>query len=410
MFQFIENLDQKTIDTFVEANKKSHFNQSYAFGQLKGQHGYIPHYVGLKQDGELVATALLLEKRLFKKFTYFYIPRGMIVDYHNFEVLDAFIQAIHQYCKARKAVFLKIDPDIALREIDDQGKEIPSENNEYALLEHFKQLGFTHTGFNVDFENAQPRFTFRLDVTQDLATIRKNFHSTTRKILNKEPQFPVYLGDESELPKFFALMHETANRANFTSAQDRYYHDFYQILHDAKMSDIYYATIQPAKLVEQTKQKCELLLQELEKTKNEGKRHDLQVQYQKLQKELVNYEAIAKEHDELTLSSIITVKYGNKAWTVHGGNNDLLRELNANYHLYYKIIEDMKVQGIEIIDFFGTTGNPDPSNPIYGIYLFKKRLGGDYIEFIGEFDYIYNRFMYNVYMKYAPKLRKLIKR
>ena len=44
--------------------------------------------------------------------------------------------------------------------------------------------------------------------------------------------------------------------------------------------------------------------------------------------------------------------------------------------------------GYEKIDFFGTAFNPTPDDPEYGIFLFKSRLGGEYTEFIGEFDYI----------------------
>ena len=43
------------------------------------------------------------------------------------------------------------------------------------------------------------------------------------------------------------------------------------------------------------------------------------------------------QKDEIILSSIITVKYGNKVWTIHGGNSNVLRELNSNYLLYYQI-------------------------------------------------------------------------
>ena len=62
---------------------------------------------------------------------------------------------------------------------------------------------------------------------------------------------------------------------------------------------------------------------------------------QQLEKCKSEYEEVKSIKDkELILSSIITVKYQNKVWTIHGGNRDQLRFLNANYWLYYKIIED----------------------------------------------------------------------
>ena len=62
-----------------------------------------------------------------------------------------------------------------------------------------------------------------------------------------------------------------------------------------------------------------------------------------------------------------------------------------------------------MIDFFGCSGeaNPDKSNPTYGVHNFKKRLGGEYTEFIGEFDLITNKFMYTLYKKLIPIYRKI---
>ena len=64
-----------------------------------------------------------------------------------------------------------------------------------------------------------------------------------------------------------------------------------------------------------------------------------------------------------------------------------------------------------MIDFFGTSGNPNPpkDNPIYGIHNFKKRLGGEYTEFIGEYDLVTNKLMYNLYNIIVPIRRKMVK-
>ncbi|MGL5540835.1 MAG: lipid II:glycine glycyltransferase FemX [Erysipelotrichaceae bacterium] len=411
VYTFIENVEQTRYEHFVSGHPKSHFMQSYAFGELKQAHGYRAHYVGMEQEGTLVATCLLLEKRLAKgMFTYFYAQRGMVLDYQNHALLEAFVNAIASYVKAHKGVFFKMDPDIALREIDDQGNEIVNEHNNYPLFNKLIDLGFHHHGFNKDFENAQPRFTFRLDLTQDKETIHKNLHATTRKILNRTPVCKVYKGSSEDLNQFVELMHETAHRAGFDSAQDAYYRDFYSILGKADMTDLYFASINLSELIGMTQEKIKTLSEEAQKAKSEGKKKDLLVQKEKLEKEIGHYETIAQQHTEVILTSIITVKYGNKSWTVHGGNNDLLRELNGNYYVYYQIIQDMKDQGFALIDFFGTTGNPDPKNPIYGIYLFKKRLGGTYLEFLGEFDLVFNKPLYWAYHTLAPALRKLLKR
>ena len=108
----------------------------------------------------------------------------------------------------------------------------------------------------------------------------------------------------------------------------------------------------------------------------------------------------------------MTVKYNDKVWTVHGGNENSLRHLNSNYWLYYNIIKDAYDNNYKVIDFFGTSGqaNPPKDSPIYGIHNFKKRLGGEYIEFIGEFDLVCNKFMYIMFNTLIPIRRKIIRR
>ena len=48
-------------------------------------------------------------------------------------------------------------------------------------------------------------------------------------------------------------------------------------------------------------------------------------------------------------------------------------------------------------------------NPRLGLHEFKKKFGGDYVEFIGEWDYILNPFMYFVFTKLVPIYRKIIR-
>ena len=62
---FIENVNKDDFEEFVKNNPyKSHFMQSYYWGNVMKEKNFIPHYVGLEDDGKLVATALLLQKKL----------------------------------------------------------------------------------------------------------------------------------------------------------------------------------------------------------------------------------------------------------------------------------------------------------------------------------------------------------
>lgn len=402
MYEFITNLNKNEYEEFVFHNNKSHFMQSYNWGKIQTNKNFKPYYVGLKKDNKLVASALILEKKILKNIGYMYSPRGFILDYKNEELIKKFSTYLKKFTKENNNIFLRIDPDLNIKEY------------EY-LIELLNKNKFKHKGFNKNFENNQPRYTFRLNINKSIEEVYKCFHPTTRKILNKGNQFDleIYKGNSNDIDDFYKTMIDTGIRENIKPSKKEYYKTFYEIFNKNNNSDIYIVKVDINKL----KDKYNILIKDIEKeidkiknqeqknkSKSENTINDLTNKIKKMNKELEEINSIKEE--KIVLSSIITAKYNDKVWTVHGGNNNNLRFLNANYLLYYEIIKDAVKENYKIIDFFGTTGNPTPDNPIYGIHLFKQRLGGDYTEFIGEFDYVNKKLLYFLYNKYLDYKKK----
>lgn len=396
--EFIENVNEKEYDEFLK-NNESHFMQTREFGEIRSIKGFIPHLVGLKDNNKLVCTALLLEKRTYRNLKYYYVPRGYTIDYNNHELLKEFTNELIKYAKKNKAIFIKIDPAIKRYTIDLDGKKIDGEDNTN-LMNYLNKLGYKHLGFNLAFEHAEPRFTFRINIDKPMDEVYSCFHATTRKVLNKGNQYnlKIYKGTKEDLPGFFETMEETNKREGIIQSNYAYYEKFYEVFNKHGMSDLYVvkANINDLKnefnrLIEETKNK---------ETKNVIQEKEKEDRLNKLNKILDEINSIKEK--ELTLASIMTVKYKDKVWTVHGGNHSKLMSLNANYLVYYEIIKDANKEGYKIVDLFGTCGeaNPEPSNPVYGIHFFKKRLGGEYCEFIGEYDLPINKAMYTLYKTY----------
>ncbi len=414
----LTNVEKEEFDKFVREHKKSHFLQSLAWGEFaKAEKELTPFYLGLiNEDGKIVAAALLLQKKLPMGYCHFYAPRGYILDYSKREILREFTKKLAEFAKSKKGIFIKIDPDVLLHRLDIDGNVQKDLENNYDLVEFLKKIGYHHKGFNKNFENSEPRYTFRLDLTQSMEDIEKNFHPTTRKILHRGNPFDLklYKNDEAKIEDFYLTMMETAKREQVLYHDIGYYKTFYEILHSNNQSDLYVlqADIKKLKKIYEQKIKdvdAELeLLKDKDTPKSKAKIEELKQQQVKNNKE---YQEICSIKDKkIVLSSILTAKYADKVWTVHGGNHSLLRFLNANYLIYYMIIKDAKEEGYKYIDFFGTIGNPTKDNPVYGIHLFKKRLGGEYLEFIGEFDYVVNPVMYFLFQKLVPFYHKIMRK
>ena len=390
--KFITNVDEEKFNNFIKQNCSSFMQTSY-FGEINRAKGLNYFLVGLEDEGKLVAGALVLEKNLIGKFNYLYIPRGFVLDFDNQELMKAFVEHLKSFGKKRKAIFITIDPEIIIK-IDEVGQANP--------IKSLEQLGFHHLGYNYYFENRQPRFTYNLKLNDNYV---ENFHPTTKKIHKRGNLYnlDIYKGNKDDIDDFYNLMLETGDRKKATFFSKDYYLNFYNIFNQHNMSDIYIAKVNINELKEIYKKKITEIKNNLNKITKENKKKDLNDQLIKYQKEYDEIKEI--KTNELVLSSIITVKFKDKVWTVHGGNSTKLRFLNSNYWLYFKIIEDAYNEGFKQIDFFGTIGKEDTSSNEYGIHLFKKRLGGNKIEYIGEFDLVLNKFIYFLYKKVYKKIK-----
>ena len=407
--EFIEEVKEEEYNSFLNNMADAHFMQTIEFGKIRRKKGLIPHLVGIKDNNKLVAIALLLEKKLPLGFKYYYVPRGYTIDYQNQKLLESLTKFLKNYCKKNKAIFIKIDPGIKRYTIDLDGNKIDGEDNT-ELINFLKKIGYKHLGFNLGFEHEEPRFTFRVNIDKPIEDVFKSFHATTRKVLNKGNQYNlnIYKGNTSDIKDFYETMIETAKREGIIQAPIDYYQNFYEIFNKNNMSDLYIAKVN----IKELKEEFIKLIDETKKkeTKNDVQEKEKEDKINKLEKILKEINEIKEK--ELTLASIITVKFKDKVWTVHGGNNSKLMSLNANYLIYYEIIKDANLNGYKVVDLFGTCGipNPSPDNPIYGIHNFKKRLGGEYTEFIGEFDLVTNRFVYVLYNIYTKTRNSIIKR
>ena len=230
----LENIEKKKFDDFVKNHKlKSHFLQSVAWGEFaKVKKNVTPHYLGLvTEDNQIVGTALLLEKKLPMNYCYFYCPRGFVIDYNNHKVVKTMTEKIKEYAKEKKAIFVKIDPDIIKNEWNYLNEEVKLENNAEKIFQFLKSCGWKHQGFTKNFETAQPRYTFRIDLTQDLETIEDHFSKTTKQRIAKaiKLETEVEIGTKKDLKEFSHLMTLTENRKDFVSYNEDYYNTLYEI-------------------------------------------------------------------------------------------------------------------------------------------------------------------------------------
>lgn len=421
----LKNIDKNKFDKFVENHPtKSHFLQSTSWGEFaKVKKHLTPYYLALvTEEDEIVGATLLLEKHLPMNYCYFYAPRGFVIDYKRKDLVKTMTKKVIDFAKSKKAIFVKIDPDIIIKKYNYLNEEQELETNPIDIYKTLKEAGFKHLGYTKNFETMQPRYTFRIDLEQNLEDIEAHFSKTTKQRIAKSLKLEteVTIGTKKDIKEFYHLMMLTESRKDFVSYNEDYYETLYEIFNGNPSSSatLFLGKVHLNKTIKTLEKNLKsindqislLPIDNLSKSAK-GKLKELSTQRENVTKEIEKYKEYKHQYgNDLTLSAHMIIKYGDKAWVLYAGNHNILSETYVNYNTYYEHLKYCKEQGLKIYDQFGTIGDLSKNNPRLGLHEFKKKFGGDYVEFLGEWDYITNKPMYFIFTKLVPIYRNIIKR
>ena len=419
----LKNIEKEQFDEYIKNHKtKSHFLQSLSWGEFaKVKKNLKPYYLGLvNEKEELIGATLLLEKQLPMNYTYMYAPRGFVIDYKKKEIVREMTKKVVEFAKGKKAIFVKIDPDIIKTSFNYLNEEIKNPDAD-TIFNTLKSCGFKHQGFTKNFETMQPRYTFRIDLNQSLEEIEEHFSKTTKQRIAKSLKLDteVVIGNQNDIKEFYHLMTLTENRKDFISYNEDYYETLYEIFNGNKNSKatLFLGKVHINKTIKALEKNLKTIndqisilpIDNLSKSAK-AKLNELTKQKENITNEIEKYKDYKKEYgNDITLSAHMIIEYGDKAWVLYAGNHNILSETYVNYNTYFEHLKYCKEKGIKIYDQFGTIGDLSKDNPRLGLHEFKKKFGGDYVEFLGEWDYITNHFMYFIFTKLVPIYRKIIR-
>lgn len=400
--KFIKDLSEKEYQAFWEKTPNNHFMQSYEWGQAcKKNRDQIPCYVGLKNDkDELVAAALLLKKKTPLNMCYFYAPRGFTMNFEDNKVLTEFTNELKNYLKEENAIYLKLDPPLMYQEVNTEGEKVEDGKNNYVIFNNFLNLGYKHKGFNKLYEGNQPRYTFRTYYNKynSFDEVEKTFSKSFSKPLKRSYNYDIEIYQSDEVKTFHELIKLISDKDGFNEYSFDYYNNVYEELSKKGYIKVYNVKINPSKLIEK-------FTKELETEKKEERKV-------KIQKDIENFTEISKNHkDEYTCASLICTYSATGAWSLYIGNDEVATYTGTVNRLYYEFMKDAYDDGYEYADLFGVVGDPKTKyKNLAGIFEYKRKIGGDLIEFIGEFDLINKPFWYKVLPTLLKIYRKIKRR
>ncbi len=404
--KFIQNVEISKYREFENEHKKSHFLQSYEWGQFcKDAKGQVPRYVGMEDnDGNLIASCLILLRKTPFGFSYGYAPRGFVLDYNNKEVIRKFTNYLKQYMKDNKIIYIKFDPDIKYQDIDDDGNKIDGGENNYELYNYMLSLGYKHTGFYKLYEGNQPRYTFRIDLKKPWEEIEAKFNKSFMKSVKRSYSYNLVVDNDIKIDDFYRLIQSNSSKDDFDPHNLEYYKIFSDEMSKNNNMKYFNISIRPKELLDNISKEIDELNKELEV--NKKKEADIKNKIARLEKEREVFSKIDK--DEVCVCSLICTYTKNRAWSLYIGSDDLANFTFAVTRSYYEAIKDAYDKGYEFFDLFGTPGDPNTKyKNLAKLHDFKRKFGDEYIEFIGEFDLVNNKILYKMLPIMLSVYRKL---
>ncbi len=214
--------------------------------------------------------------------------------------------------------------------------DVKSDDKEFEKIA--LDLGFTLKTASKNFEGIQPRYVFRLYLDgRNEEEIFASFHSKTRYNIRvaQKKGVTTEIVDKSHVEAFHKIMLETGLRDGFVIRSAEYFTKMMEVLGDN--ARLYMAYL-----------------------------------------------------DGQAVAGTLAIHYGDKVWYLYGASSNESRNAMPNYLLQWEMIKWAIETKCNVYDFRGVSGDISEDNPLYGLYRFKKGFNGEFTEFIGEMDLVFN--------------------
>ncbi len=387
----IKELTVAEFDAFSKNNPMGSFYQSSNYALFMAENGFDYELIGLVDElGVIKAAALILIKKISMTMKYGYSPKGFLIDYFDFDLLKTFIKSLKEYY-GKKLVFIKINPEIAIGEININSK-LTNYNQNIIVRDYLKELGLIKLKDNLYFESLEPRFNAILNLKEyNFDNITKNTKNKVRKAIKRGLIFEK--ADRNGLDVLYEFI------KNKKSVDSYYYKNYYNIFEKDNSCDLFLIKIDYEKFLLNSKELYdkellnnnrlseELINNTNDMTINEKMNSDRILLAYKNDIEIAT--AGLKENKVTYVAGALTIKYKNRINIITSGIDPKYKRFNANYFLHHKIIEYYK-KSYNFLDLNGITGDFKNTNPYKGLNEFKYGFKPKIYEFIGEFDFVLN--------------------
>ncbi|HEP6420716.1 TPA: aminoacyltransferase [Streptococcus pyogenes] len=372
-------ISEEEHDSFVKEHQQISVLQGSDWAKIKNQ--WQNERIGIYKEEKQVASLSLLIKLLPLGRSIIYIPRGPVMDYLDRDLVAFTMKTLKDYGKTKKALFIKYDPAILLKQYA-LGQEEEEKPLALAAIKNLQEAGVHWTGLTMEIaDSIQPRFQANIYTQENL---EMQFPKHTRRLIKDAKQRGVetYRASQSELHKFSKIVSLTEKRKNISLRNEAYFQKLMTTYGDKAY--LHLAKVNIPQKLDQYRQQLILINQDITRTQAHQKKRLKKLEDQKasLERYITEFEGFTDQYpEEVVVAGILSISYGNVMEMLYAGMNDDFKKFYPQYLLYPKVFQDAYQDGIIWANMGGVEGSLDD-----GLTKFKANFAPTIEEFIGEFN------------------------
>ena len=379
----IKELTNKEFKDFTKHYKLNSLYQTPEYGFVMNEENFDTVFLGLVDNNKILAASLILIGKR-KNFKYAYAPRGFLIDYSNYAILEKYTSLIKKYLSKLSIVSLTINPLI-----------LKDDSNYNISFNNLKRLKYKHLGYNDFFEGIKPRFEVAVDINKShynlFNDIKKEFKTKIRSA--EKMGIKVYKGSANKLDYLYTHTEKKYPR------KMNYYKNIYQFFKNN--AEFYYAKLDTVKFLKEAtdkvlkqEQNCRILTSKNKKDVITIKMEkDLLLSRYKYELEKAN-KLLLNNPDGILLASCLIIKNKKEVYLLMDGYNKQYKRLNAKHIMLWKLIEKYSKEGYKTFNLGGLPNPEKHSSKYDGLKEFKLSFNGKILEYSGDFELIINKPLY----------------
>jgi lipid II:glycine glycyltransferase (peptidoglycan interpeptide bridge formation enzyme) len=345
----------------------AHLLQTWEWSQVKAKYSWqaMP-FTWQGEMGKSVAAALVLKRRFpvggfAKKICVLYVPKGPLMDWDDAALRLRVLDDLQAFAKRQGAIFIKIDPDVALGAGIPRTEEAVEFDGGQAVRSELDRRGWKYSQDQIQFRN-----TVLIDLTPSEEEILRRMKPKTRYNvrLAQKKGVTVRVGTVEDLPLLYHMYAETSVRDGFLIREEGYYQTVWRNFGSIPLSTF---GLEPFS------------------------------------------EPLIAEVDGVPVGAVSMFYFAGQAIYLFGMSRDEHREKMPNYLLQWEAIRRAKTLGCRRYNLWGAPDEFDESDGLWGVFRFKEGFGGTVSRTIGAWDFTPNPMLYKIYTEILPRIMDIMR-